>query len=39
MQNDTYGEAKSFFELSDRRLHEIVRLPHRIYNAGVSGSA
>ena len=24
MQNDTYGEAKSFFELSDARLHEIV---------------
>ena len=24
MQNDTYGEAKSFFELSDWRLHEIV---------------
>jgi hypothetical protein len=24
LQNDTYGEAKRFFELSDWRLHEIV---------------
>ena len=24
MQNDTYGEAKSFFQISDWRLHEIV---------------
>jgi hypothetical protein len=24
MQNDTYGEAKRFFQLKDRHLHEIV---------------
>lgn len=28
MQNDTYGEAKRFFELSDHQLHEIVCYCH-----------
>ena len=28
LQNDTYGEAKRFFELSDHQLHEIVCYCH-----------
>lgn len=28
LQNDTYGEAKRFFEVSDRQLHEIVCYCH-----------
>ena len=28
MKNDTYGEAKRFFELSDRQLHRIVCYCH-----------
>ena len=28
MQSDTYGEAKRFFELSDRALHNIVCYCH-----------
>jgi hypothetical protein len=28
MKNDTYGEAKRFFELSDRQLHKIVCYCH-----------
>jgi hypothetical protein len=28
LQNDTYGEAKRFFQLSDRQLHNIVCFCH-----------
>ena len=28
MENDTYGEAKRFFELSDRQLHRIICYCH-----------
>lgn len=28
LQNDTYGEAKRFFEVSDEQLHEIVCYCH-----------
>jgi hypothetical protein len=28
MENDTYGEAKRFFELSDRQLHRVICYCH-----------
>ena len=36
MKNDTYGEAKRFFELSDRQLHKIVCYCH--FGATVSAA-
>lgn len=37
MENDTYGEAKRFFELSDRHLHRIICYCH--FGATVSAGA
>ena len=37
MENDTYGEAKRFFELSDHQLHRVICFCH--FGASVSGAA
>jgi hypothetical protein len=37
LENDSYGEAKRFFELSDRQLHEIICYCH--FGATVNAAA
>jgi len=37
LEDDSYGEAKRFFEMSDRQLHEIVCYCH--FGATVTGAA